>query len=127
MVFVVQVYFDLYMLEGFVFYVYCVVIYLLLFFIFFFKQKTAYEMRISDWSSDVCSSDLHFAHSLLNIGHYLMSMGLYTSSNKVEETRVQRHMTFFACVLTHDFTAFCLVNLLIATVDPTRSEERRVG
>src|SRR3546814_5662123 len=29
-----------------------------LFFFFFFKQKTAYEMRISDWSSDVCSSDL---------------------------------------------------------------------
>src|SRR3546814_8065094 len=28
------------------------------FFVFFFKQKTAYEMRISDWSSDVCSSDL---------------------------------------------------------------------
>src|SRR3546814_4383411 len=26
--------------------------------VFFFKQKTAYEMRISDWSSDVCSSDL---------------------------------------------------------------------
>src|SRR3546814_6566347 len=38
---------------------------------FFFKQKTAYEMRISDWSSDVCSSDLrtrlsgrrHFRHT----------------------------------------------------------------
>src|SRR3546814_7499986 len=33
---------------------------------FFFKQKTAYEMRISDWSSDVCSSDLaqgHFQHA----------------------------------------------------------------
>src|SRR3546814_5876510 len=29
-----------------------------LLFFFFFKQKTAYEMRISDWSSDVCSSDL---------------------------------------------------------------------
>src|SRR3546814_5818904 len=28
-------------------------------FFFFFKQKTAYEMRISDWSSDVCSSDLN--------------------------------------------------------------------
>src|SRR3546814_5005162 len=27
-------------------------------YVFFFKQKTAYEMRISDWSSDVCSSDL---------------------------------------------------------------------
>src|SRR3546814_8872670 len=31
----------------------------LFFLFFFFKQKTAYEMRISDWSSDVCSSDLH--------------------------------------------------------------------
>src|SRR3546814_2572662 len=31
---------------------------LLFHFVFFFKQKTAYEMRISDWSSDVCSSDL---------------------------------------------------------------------
>src|SRR3546814_10833817 len=30
---------------------------------FFFKQKTAYEMRISDWSSDVCSSDLGFGGS----------------------------------------------------------------
>src|SRR3546814_8281373 len=29
---------------------------------FFFKQKTAYEMRISDWSSDVCSSDLPARH-----------------------------------------------------------------
>src|SRR3546814_2394012 len=29
-------------------------------FFFFFKQKTAYEMRISDWSSDVCSSDLEY-------------------------------------------------------------------
>src|SRR3546814_10538951 len=34
----------------------CLVMYVCLF--FFFKQKTAYEMRISDWSSDVCSSDL---------------------------------------------------------------------
>src|SRR3546814_7674187 len=34
-------------------YVFCLCV-----FFFFFKQKTAYEMRISDWSSDVCSSDL---------------------------------------------------------------------
>src|SRR3546814_10853478 len=33
-------------------------LYLMVFIFFFFKQKTAYEMRISDWSSDVCSSDL---------------------------------------------------------------------
>src|SRR3546814_7882238 len=39
---------------------------LLLSVFFFFKQKTAYEMRISDWSSDVCSSDLVLqdAHAL---------------------------------------------------------------
>src|SRR3546814_3560354 len=35
-----------------------------LFVLFFFKQKTAYEMRISDWSSDVCSSDLRVFISL---------------------------------------------------------------
>src|SRR3546814_3346262 len=42
----------------------CVRIWLVfvVFFFFFFKQKTAYEMRISDWSSDVCSSDLRQAH-----------------------------------------------------------------
>src|SRR3546814_5211768 len=34
---------------------------------FFFKQKTAYEMRISDWSSDVCSSDLEARAALLHV------------------------------------------------------------
>src|SRR3546814_2038415 len=34
-------------------------------FVFFFKQKTAYEMRISDWSSDVCSSDLCLSRLLV--------------------------------------------------------------
>src|SRR3546814_2383101 len=38
------------------------------FFIFFFKQKTAYEMRISDWSSDVCSSDLEIVAYLKTQG-----------------------------------------------------------
>src|SRR3546814_10808263 len=43
--------------------------FLLLCFFFFFKQKTAYEMRISDWSSDVCSSDLkhHGTAGALNV------------------------------------------------------------
>src|SRR3546814_1943124 len=39
---------------------------------FVFKQKTAYEMRISDWSSDVCSSDLFATH----IGYYQMINGM---------------------------------------------------
>src|SRR3546814_4260976 len=37
---------------------------LICFLLCFFKQKTAYEMRISDWSSDVCSSDLLYLFSL---------------------------------------------------------------
>src|SRR3546814_7326492 len=43
----------------------------LMYVFFFFKQKTAYEMRISDWSSDVCSSDLlavrEFLHQYLTL------------------------------------------------------------
>src|SRR3546814_4950294 len=35
--------------------------------VFFFKQKTAYELRISDWSSDVCSSDLGAADDVARL------------------------------------------------------------
>src|SRR3546814_4551213 len=42
------------------------------YFFFFFKQKTAYEMRISDWSSDVCSSDLRAI--LAKSGNELVTM-----------------------------------------------------
>src|SRR3546814_1841216 len=45
---------SIYIIFVFVSFVLC----LYCFVFFFFKQKTAYEMRISDWSSDVCSSDL---------------------------------------------------------------------
>src|SRR3546814_1028748 len=38
---------------------------------FFFKQKTAYEMRISDWSSDVCSSDLHLRDLTERLHHMI--------------------------------------------------------
>src|SRR3546814_4728112 len=40
---------------------------------FFFKQKTAYEMRISDWSSDVCSSDLREIEGLDGTAHEITS------------------------------------------------------
>src|SRR3546814_3495617 len=50
--------------ELFVFVVICFVCMIVFSFFFFFKQKTAYEMRISDWSSDVCSSDLKVASAM---------------------------------------------------------------
>src|SRR3546814_3615959 len=47
--------------------------------IVFFKQKTAYEMRISDWSSDVCSSDLDICanrfHRIKFAGRHLLECG----------------------------------------------------
>src|SRR3546814_1918907 len=42
----------------------CECVRVLVLFFFFFKQKTAYEMRISDWSSDVCSSDLRYPNGI---------------------------------------------------------------
>src|SRR3546814_5943278 len=71
---------------------------------FFFKQKTAYEMRISDWSSDVCSSDLAAAAAapiLLNIA--MMTGILLVSDTQIVSARA------------------------LAVAVAVRSEERRVG
>src|SRR3546814_13819985 len=46
----------------------------MLFMFFFFKQKTAYEMRISDWSSDVCSSDLTDVSAMPELERYMLSL-----------------------------------------------------
>src|SRR3546814_1992721 len=45
---------------------------------FFFKQKTAYEMRISDWSSDVCSSDLRRAIQAIRTNGVIYDIEYYT-------------------------------------------------
>src|SRR3546814_2150658 len=50
-------------------------------FVFFFKQKTAYEMRISDWSSDVCSSDL--TPGTKNCGSSTLDMPVAVSASPV--------------------------------------------
>src|SRR3546814_12609447 len=53
------------------------------YFFFFFKQKTAYEMRISDWSSDVCSSDLTFTPSEPTATRILATVPSSTASNSI--------------------------------------------
>src|SRR3546814_1236375 len=89
----------------------CFLVYLL---VFFFKQKTAYEVRISDWSSDVCSSDLLYKQNLLSTslgGFFVGTDGrLYEKTRDVEDP----------------------VNLTglfgyLDTLSRWRSEERRVG
>src|SRR3546814_5262082 len=98
------------------------------FYFFFFKQKTAYEMRISDWSSDVCSSDLGIESQLdalhshtvrLRSGGYIVlnatealvaidvNSGRATRERHIEETAVKTNLE--------------------AADEIGRSEERRVG
>src|SRR3546814_1919497 len=71
---------------------------MLFIFFFFFKQKTAYEMRISDWSSDVCSSDLVnipdlnlvcASHKMDVYFHSFMRLGCYLAGTYLEELSLQ--------------------------------------
>src|SRR3546814_5397370 len=66
---------------------------------FFFKQKTAYEMRISDWSSDVCSSDLvPFFHNNDDFDEVLF----YHRGDFFSRDNIDRGMiTFHPCGFTH--------------------------
>src|SRR3546814_5481237 len=86
-------------------------------YVFFFKQKTAYEMRISDWTSDVCSSDL-----------------LLSSGKAVHHPRSHPCQTTECSVTNGEEREGANVNTLhvderedrvVVTLD--RSEERRVG
>src|SRR3546814_10441236 len=63
---------------------------------FFFKQKTAYEMRISDWSSDVCSSDLSGRHLWIVTNAHRDSWQL-----KLEHTGFRHY--FERVISSHDF------------------------
>src|SRR3546814_10130471 len=56
---------------------------------FFFKQKTAYEMRISDWSSDVCSSDLVHAHGREEPAQFAVFADLEQHAVEVTPRRVE--------------------------------------
>src|SRR3546814_6600137 len=61
-------------------------------FIFFCKQKTAYEMRISDWSSDVCSSDLLLRCNIKDIGHNDALIGLKEDPGEIVGPQAVRGM-----------------------------------
>src|SRR3546814_5282783 len=63
--------------------------------IFFFKQKTAYEMHISDWSSDVCSSDLLGAGRSI-AGHFHVLIGHVDRPAQVQR-RIAVDATVLAC------------------------------
>src|SRR3546814_2593290 len=87
-------------------------------FFFFFKQKTAYEMRISDWSSDVCSSDLAEVQ-LTRGGDARILTDLNRSLREVKSLGEVRKITVAS---SHDGKT--IEGWLTL---PPRSEERRVG
>src|SRR3546814_1484556 len=57
---------------------------------FFLKHKTAYEMRISDWSSDVCSSDLRFAHGRAADPEFASYLGFANTVSRGQCARKQQ-------------------------------------
>src|SRR3546814_9768648 len=79
-------------------------------YLFFFKQKTAYEMRISDWSSDVCSSDLIAIPALLACSathQSLVRAGLRTNTGLVMDTGSAREVHHFALLAGYGAEAIC--------------------
>src|SRR3546814_7917078 len=83
---------------------------------FFFKQKTAYEMRISDWSSDVCSSDLDDPHAGGRPQlHCARRQQLYATRPLLD--------VHSECRSSDDDTCGAVVR----RIGGARSEERRVG
>src|SRR3546814_6589525 len=84
---------------------------------FFFKQKTAYEMRISDWSSDVCSSDLRERIDL-GVGFVRLMIGADRADHAIGDGLPQRIAILGTAQRRHH---------VAQRVETVRSEERRVG
>src|SRR3546814_10466022 len=82
---------------------------MLFFVVFFCKQKTAYEMRISDWSSDVCSSDLQALEGGLDTAH-----SSFVHNNKLGDKTDLRQRDLAP-------------RIDVKKTEYGRSEERRVG
>src|SRR3546814_7395928 len=88
-------------------------------FFFFFKQKTAYEMRISDWSSDVCSSDLYLAEHFKGKNIAILQDKTAYGKGIADQTKKALNEAGVKEVMYEAYTA--------GERDYSRSEERRVG
>src|SRR3546814_14179307 len=91
---------------------------------FFFKQKTAYEMRISDWSSDVCSSDLYAcACHTLNLALKDVFEPSNARLNAMPNGSTKSAITYFNSLIVQAKA----LTVLSLSQPSHRSEERRVG
>src|SRR3546814_5823284 len=88
---------------------------------FFFKQKTAYEMRISDWSSDVCSSDLNPALRWGGVAGGVLCALLLMRQQK------RRAQPMLDPALFTRRAPLAIITILLSLSVGYRSEARRVG
>src|SRR3546814_16995602 len=95
----------------------------------FFKQKTAYEMRISDWSSDVCSSDLQIGHQapLLHPADQLFLSQVGAEEGEIDGHQVVRHAVERRGAGGGGRRGRFQFGFVITGEEDVRSEERRVG
>src|SRR3546814_19739163 len=93
--------------------------------VLFFKQKTAYEMRISDWSSDVCSSDLEVP--LLGVLPGTGGLTRLVDKRKVRRDRADVFSTLAEGLKGKRAKEWGLIDNYFPTSKFQRSEERRVG
>src|SRR3546814_4764814 len=107
---------------------------------FFFKQKTAYELRISDWSSDVCSSDLLASNEVHDLA---VAIGCDPGKDDVSglcygkiviladaDSDGLHIATLLAALFLKHFPALVAAGNIFVAMPPlfrVRSEERRVG
>src|SRR3546814_4450921 len=94
---------------------------------FFFKQKTAYEMRISDWSSDVCSSDLALLQDFGGLGFRFWNiLALARTAENLFADNIYFDISA-SVILAADSPIEEEYVWTIRNVGVDRSEERRVG
>src|SRR3546814_2931361 len=96
---------------------------------FFFKQKTAYEMRISDWSSDVCSSDLlqiEVSRYLFTITAINVGLGGATAA-AMAMLGLPDPLLWGVLAAILNFIPYAGPILTVGAILLARSEERRVG
>src|SRR3546814_2468490 len=87
-------------------------------FVFFFKQKTAYEMRISDWSSDVCSSDLGITVSAALWGTLVGALfagkpgDAFGSRDSLRVLAILYYVAGLGCALAPGWTSFLVFRFI---------------
>src|SRR3546814_9656218 len=95
---------------------------------FFFKQKTAYDMSMRDWSADVCSSDLEIERLAQDFADWCKKQGYRDSGNDDQRDKPACHLCTSNAVAGNN--PRMVSGMVVGSIagDPHgRSEERRVG